>query len=359
MKVECGRASGSGKPVRRRQVLWGAAGLGAAAWLGPVAARAAASYLDGRTLQVISGFSEGSNGNILMQEFSRALERLLPDTRVAYRVNPGGTAALTAAMLAESEPDGLTIGIVDMDSLVAKTTGAEVYDISEFSIVGGMDRDADMLISGAASDITSVDDLVGRDTPAIQAVRSTSSGAYFQGYLLNAVLQTRILPVTGYDSGARELAIRTGEADLVVAGVPNARRLVNDGAGQILLRLTDVPLPSDFGDVPALSDFDATEEFEWVVDFLNTSAVSHILGAPKDTPADRLQTLRELFTAAVADPEFVQAATNLLVLEPIPGQEIEALIQRLLSGFDSFAEGLAAALACGMQLAETGESCRA
>jgi hypothetical protein len=52
--------------------------------------------------------------------------------------------------------------------------------------------------------------------------------------------------------------------------------------------------------------------------------------APPDIPADRLALLRRAFREAVDDPQFhADAATQRLALDPIYGDEAQAIIRRL------------------------------
>ncbi|MEX2276431.1 MAG: hypothetical protein WD674_01390 [Cucumibacter sp.] len=343
--------------LNRRNLLAGSAALAAAAALRPLRAVAQESYLSGQTLEFNSGSSEGSPGNQLMQELASAFGRVLPETQVVFRANPGGTSALSAAIVAEADPDGLTIGSIDTDSLLAKAIGSDVYDVSDFALLGALDQESDMLFASTASGITDVGDVIGRDEPAILPVRSVTSGGYFQALLINSLLGTRILPVTGYDSGARHLAFVSGEAQLGFFGLSGAGQVLADGTGRLILKIADLPLSEGPGEAPTLASFDANPEFLWIVDFLRTTGISHIVGAPKSTPPDRLEVLRLAFNAAVADPQFVEEAAKLIVLEPIPGAEIEVALVGILARIESLAESLTRALECGMQIAITGEAC--
>ncbi|MEX2276432.1 MAG: hypothetical protein WD674_01395 [Cucumibacter sp.] len=343
--------------LNRRQLLAGGAALAAASPLRPFAGLAQGAFPAGETIEVLSGGSDGSSSNILFQSLTSAMGRLNPGTRFVFRTNPGGTTALTAAMIAEAAPDGLTIGTVDIDSLIAKATGADVYDVSDFAIIGSMSRDIDLLFATTASGIASLADLQNRTEPAILPVRSTSSGAYFQGHMLNALLGTRILPVTGYDAGARDLAFVTGEAQVSFLGLDSAAQALANGTGVPILKTADGPLPAGFGDFPPLSSFDVNPAFGWIVDYLNVAIYTQILVAPKQTTRDRVEILRSIFLAAAADPALVALAEGMTLLDPVRGDEIESALVGMMDQLDSFPEGLNAALACGKQIAETGGRC--
>ncbi|MEX2276433.1 MAG: hypothetical protein WD674_01400 [Cucumibacter sp.] len=331
--------------------------LAAASALVPLAAPAQQNPFAGETLEILSSSGEGSPSNLMFAFFATALEKQLPDTRIVFRSNAGGSSALSAAMVAEAEPNGLIIGTIDMDSIIAKITGVEVYDVSEFAMLGSLGRDVDLLFASTPSGIASIAELIGRSELAVLPVRATTSGGYFQGLLVNAVLGTRIQPVTGYSTGARELAFLNGEAQLNIIGLDTAEQIIADAIGVPILKTADVDIPPRYGNPPALSSFAANPQFRWIVDYLNTALYSHILAAPKATPPDRLEALRTAFMAATVDPEMQAVSESLLALDPIPGAEIEAGIASMMAQMDSFAGGLNRALECGLKIAETGKEC--
>jgi tripartite-type tricarboxylate transporter receptor subunit TctC len=358
VNVIAGHARAADSRLRRRDVLAGAAAFGAAAGLGPGAAIARGTgFLAGQTLELLSGYSPGSTSALVMQEWGRAVERLLPDTQVVMRSNAGGTSALAAAQLAAAAPDGLTLGTVNTDSLLANYTGEDVHDISEFAIVASLNAVLDVLYAATGSGIGSIEDLIAREEPTILPVRSTVSGAYFQGFLANALLGTRIQPVTGYSTGERELAFLSGESQLIIKSAPFGARYVEDGNGIAILRFSDAAAPASFGNPPALSGLPIDPEFRWAVDFFNTLSPTHIFATRKDVSAERLQALRDVFMRATADPRFVAAVAPLTEIEPASGEIVQAEVASLVSQFGDLGDRIRRALDCGMQLAETGASC--
>ena len=341
--------------LSRRTLLGGAGAMLVASPLAPAFAQI--GFPAGATIEVLSSGSDGSGSGTLFQALCVAMERASPSTRFVFRPNSGGSAAMIATLLAESAPDGLTIGGVDIDSLIAKFSGEQDYDVTDFAIIGSLARDIDLLFASTASGLASVEDLKSLDEPAILPVRSTSSGSYFQGLMLNAALGTRILPVTGYDSGARDLAFFTGEADVSFLGFDTALKAVADGTGVPLLKTANIELPEELAGLPALTTFDLEPQYRWVAAYLDAAVYTDILACPKSTPPDRIAALREIFMRAVSDPDLVAIAAPITILDPVPGDRIEAGIDDMIAGIDSFATGLTAALDCGRHRAETGEAC--
>jgi tripartite-type tricarboxylate transporter receptor subunit TctC len=339
-------------------MLAGAAGLIASPLLPYGAAAGQDNPFAGQTIEFLSGFDEASSANPLLRQLALSMESIL-DARIVYRSNPGGSTESTAALLASAPPDGLTIGTADIDSLINKALGETEIDIMDFRILGCLDLDLDTLFANAESGITSITDLVTRDPPANLPVRATSSGGYLYGMLINAALGTRIRPVTGYSSAERNMAFLNNEGQIAFVNLDEAERYIADGTGVPLLKTADVDLPPSVGNPPALSQFPANPRFAWVVDYLNSAIYSRIVAAPKGIPQDRLDILRAAFMQACADADMIAVAQPLIILDPRGGGEIEAALTGMLARLESFSESLKEALACGQQLAETGQACAA
>jgi len=344
----------------RRAVVIGAAGMAAATAIRPSLTLAQdAGFLAGQTLDLLSGYSAGAEGGLIIQEWGKAAERLVPGLRVVFRPNPGGSVDLTYSLLAEAAPDGLTIGTHNTDSLIAPEAGKRGIDISRFDIIGSLSRNIDVLLASVPSGITSLADLQAREGPVILPVRATVSGQYFQGLFTNALFGTRIQPVTGYSSGERDLAFLSGEAELIIKPAGVGARFLRDGTGVPIVKFGRDPLPETYPPLPAISEYAHNPDFAWIAQYFETATATHILAAPKGVPEDRLATLRDVFWRAAQDPELQAALAAFLTVSPARGEEVQREVDNLLGGFGDFDTNVERALACGVQLAETGAACTA
>jgi len=350
-------ASGSASPLAGGSLRAVVSGLGIALVLGAPLSHAQETYLAGQTLELLSGFSEGSSGAVVMQEWGKAVERVLPDTRVVYRPNAGGSTELAYALLADAAPDGLTVGSHSTNSLIGGREGERDLNITNFAVLGALTRTVDILVASTASGITSIDDLRARQVPVVLPVRATVSGDYFEALFVNALFGTRIKPVTGYSSAERNLAFQSGEADLIIKQYIDAIPFIEDGGGIAIMKFGDGAVPDILGDPPAMSSLDHDPAFEWIIDYLNATTATRIIATRKDVPADRLAALRAIFMQAASDPRFVEAASAFTTIDPSPGDEIQAEIEALVGRVGDFETTVDRALACGLHRAETGETC--
>lgn len=319
------------------------------------AAQAQQPYFVGQTIELLSAYSEGSEGNVFLQEFAHAVERLWPGTRMVFR--PGSSTALTAEILFNAAPDGLTIGSTDTDSLVARATGEDIHDVSDFDVIGALTQRRTLLWGSTAAGITTLEQL---HDPIIIAVRSVTSGTRFTSLLLNAYLGTRLTPVTGYSSSEGQLAFFNGETGAAVEDTVSGLEFIANGVGTPLLLLVardDNPVVAPYDTVPRLVDQRGAEEFAWVPEFLKGIAYGRAIGVPKGLDPQKLEDLRDLFMQVMVEPGFVAAMSGISDIVPTRGDVLQAGLESMLSTFGEIGPLVERALACGEQIAATGEAC--
>lgn len=349
------KAAGTTRIVNRRTALSGATAFVslAAAW--PFRAWADETYLAGQQLELLSSSSAGSADLVIFQAWGDTIERLYPEVRFVLRSNTGGSSALAAEMLADADPDGLTIGITDMDSLIAKALGEDIVDISNLAVIGSLSKSVDIVWASPQSGIRTADDL--KSGAHLLPVRSTLSSDYYASLFVNAFVGTRIQPVTGYGSAERKLAFLSGETPLLVASTTSGRPYLVEGTGVPVLKLGDAPLGGEFAHLPALSALGSHPEFAWVPALLDSIGHGRILAAPRATPVDRLEALRDMFMAVAADREFTELVSDLTGYSPTRGDAIETKVEAIVSKFGDLGVLIPAGLDCGRQIAESGEGC--
>ncbi len=314
------------------------------------------SFLEGQTVELMSDATPGSADVLLLQEFAKALERIVPGLRVIVRENPGGSPALTAALIDEAAPDGFVIGTSDADSITARLNGDNIIDITQFAIIGSISRISGLMLASTGSGITSAADLIASDPPPLFAARSVNSGIYLRALLLNALLGSRIRPVTGYDNAARMLAFLNNESQLLFPG-GDADRLIAEGAGVPIFTVSQGEIYLDDDRVPELADLEISSPFPWIVDYFETASAARHLVVSRSIAPERLADWRRALLAAAADPEFLAAMEGFAVIDPVPGDLAQQRIDRLLAAIGPDGEEMRRALACGQQLADTGQAC--
>ena len=99
----------------------------------------------------------------------------------------------------------------------------------------------------------------------------------------------------------------------------------------------------DLPDVPNALELAKTEDARQLIKIgiVDPATMVRSLTLPPGTPKDRVKILRDAFMATMKDPEFLaEAKTAKLDLNPLPGHEVEKIVQ----GFFSLQPSLAAKL---------------
>ena len=170
--------------------------------------------------------------------------------------------------------------------------------------------------------------------------------------LLNKMFDTKIDVIHGYpgSSTALMLAMERGEID-GLAGMSYGSLI---GISDHLLSEKKIRLLAQIGlgkhgdlpDVPLLLDLAESDEDRAIMQalFAKYEMARPIFTAP-DVPADRVAALRAAFSATAADPAFIAEAKNQrLEIQPVRGQDIQDLVDRIYKMPDSLVQKVRGAI---------------
>ena len=118
-----------------------------------------------------------------------------------------------------------------------------------------------------------------------------------------------------------------------------------DNKVRILAQMSAEKLP-DLPDVPSARDMVTNVEDRQVLDlFLAQKTAARPIAAPPGVPADRLKALRDAFERATEDPSFkADAVRQKLEVEPMPGAQVDKVIDLFTRAPDSLGKRLNAAI---------------
>ena len=319
-------------PLSRRSFL----SLAAAALAVPTAAEA--QPLDGRAISFLIGTEGAGAYEAYARLFAGHLGRLLPTARITMEVVPEADGRLAAKRIAEAGPDELTIGLFESALLYAEIESADAgaLSLASFNWIGKMAVDERILIASKRSGIRSLAELAQRTEPVIFPASSIASRSAAECFMLDAMLGLPIKPVPGYSGGQRELAMLSGEVQVIVGSYPSQKNMLDQ-----LLR--DVAPP----------------QAATLVDLIEVSnTLGRWVAAPPAIPEAELAALRAAFDAVVASPAFLAEAKALdLAIAPLGGAAVQSRLTRLLSRKEELRGLLAEALACGRRRAEGERAC--
>jgi tripartite-type tricarboxylate transporter receptor subunit TctC len=278
-------------------------------------------FFRGKTVTLVVGYSVGGGYDQYARALARHLASAIPGNPTVLVQNMPGAASLTAVRYldANAAKDGTVITTFDPGLITESFASPDVFRLrfSDFQWIGSMLRDVRICYAWGATGIKTWDDMMRRKEFLI-GTTAKGSNAYVNGAILRKVFNAPV---------RRELEGNCGSwsampQDWVVHGKFNP-----------LVRFS-AKGPADMPQsVPFISDLATTQEQRDLLDVLNASAE---LGRPfivaKTVPSERVNVLRTAFQTALGDVGFrAEAQAQSLPLDPVPGEEAAAIINKIYS----------------------------
>jgi tripartite-type tricarboxylate transporter receptor subunit TctC len=248
----------------------------------------------------------------------RALaEAAADDLGVAMPVvnTPGANGALAANEVAGEEPDGHNLLVLNA-SLAAITPLAvgedEAVSVEDFEIVTGVSRDDYVLVVPAASDVTTLDDLADSGDELKFGTTGVGTGSQLAQELLfaQADIPAEAVP---FDGGAPTLTALLGE-EVDVAAIQLGEAIGQIEAGELTPLVTFAAERNEY-----LPDTPTAVEEGYDAEVAQYRAIA----APKGTPQEVVDRLREAFQAAFASEDYQRFnEENLLTPHEVDGAQI-------------------------------------
>jgi tripartite-type tricarboxylate transporter receptor subunit TctC len=305
----------------------------------PAAAQSGGPYFAHRTITISIGYTAGGSYDLYGRLVARHIGRHIAGNPTVVVQNMPGAGSLKAAnyIYEVASRDGTALGVV-VESIAleqALSNPAAQYDAAKLTYVGRVATSNNIFMQWHTSKVQSIED--SRKTESSLAGTGPGSIADTVPRLLNVLHGTKFKLVTGYAASTEAmLAMERGEVEgssSSWAAVSVAKKdWLRDKKIRIILQ-TAPERARDLPDAPALPELATTEEDRQVYQlYASGSAIGRTVIAPPDLPPDRIATLRGAFDAMVKDPLFIAELQKLNVeLEPLPGDQVQALIVRTLN----------------------------
>jgi tripartite-type tricarboxylate transporter receptor subunit TctC len=284
----------------------------------PAAAVAQEDFYRGKTMRIVVGFSAGGGFDTFARTLARHFGRHIPGNPTVIVENMPGAGSLIAAnhVYKVARPDGLTIGHFIGGLFLGQVLGQKgiEFDARKFEYLGAPANDHVVCVMAKASGITSLERWMAAPAPVkMGGVAPGSSTPDNATRAIKAALGLPIQLVTGYKGTADiRLAVDAGELAVLLQLAPRSH--------------------SELPGVPLAIDLAKTDEARRVIEVAihADSAVVRSLTLPPGTPKERVQLLRRAFAATLRDKEFLAEAERAkLEIEPVPGEEMERVVERL------------------------------
>jgi tripartite-type tricarboxylate transporter receptor subunit TctC len=315
--------------------------IAAAAIITAIAQDASTSFFRGKQINIIVGSSAGGGYDIYARLVARHLAKYIPSNPTIVVSNMPGAASNTAAahLYTVAPKDGTAIGALQtaavLDPLFGDAARAK-HDASKFVYLGSATIDYYVCIARTDAPVKSFKDVLTQEL-IIGASQPGTSTRDFPA-LLNNATGAKLRIVSGYP-GTREitLAIDKGEVQGLCGfswSSLSAQRpdWLKSGFIRVLAQEHDKghPTLNKMG-VPLTVDFAKGPESRRIMELIYSQEIfGRPYMLPPGVPTERVTELREAFMATLRDPDMVAEAQRIgLDLEPISGQELQALAEKI------------------------------
>ena len=300
-------------------------------------------FYKNKTIRIVVGFSPGGGMDIYARAIGRHLGNNIPGKPSVIVENMPGAGSLIAAnyLYKQAKPDGLTIGSwiggLVLQQIIGREKGIE-FDARKFEWIGLPAGDSSSCALTRTSGVTNADQWLAAKTPVKIGAMAPGSVTSDIPKILKAALNLPIQVVEGYKGTAEiRLAADSGEVDGGCWGWETIKIMWREGldAGNTKVLIQALPKKHpDLSDVPNALDLARTEDARQLIKIgiIDPATMVRSLTLPPDTPKDRVKILRDAFMATMKDPEFLaEAKTAKLDLNPLPGHEVEKIVQGFFS----------------------------
>lgn len=300
------------------------------------AAQSSEPFYAGKTLNLVVGISAGGGYDQYARLLARHWSRHIPGTPTIVVRNMPGAGSLTAVSYVDSvaQPDGTTVGTFNAGLLNDSMGEGENAKIKFNNVawLGSMSRDFRICYAWTGANLKTWRDLVARKETVFGAAGVNSNSANGVAMLRN-IFALNIRTIAAYPGNTEmNLAVERGEVHgSCISWSSLPENWISGKKIDVLVRLSRTTVPEIPPDVPFIGDIATTQEQRDIIEVLLASGE---LGRPfilsNKVPADRVQTLRRSFDAALADEQLLaEAAKQGLAISPVSGQDAEKIVAKL------------------------------
>ncbi|MBM3525894.1 MAG: tripartite tricarboxylate transporter substrate binding protein, partial [Alphaproteobacteria bacterium] len=283
--------------------------IAAASSAGLANAAARAQQFPTKPLQMIVAFAPGGGTDVAARSIARTIEKHLgagASIGVVNRPGAGGEIGWTA--LAQSAPDGYTIGFINAPAIAAMTVEKQTrFTMDSFDPIGNLVYDACILAVHRDSAFKTLADMIdfAKKNPGALTVGSTGASGNSEHLALLQLQRLQDIKVNHAPFGGTAPMRQA----LLGRHIPVGAFNLSEGIEQARegnLRILGVMADQRQKIAPEVPTFR-----EQGIDVIAGS--SRGIAAPKGVPEPILARLREAVRAAMNDPEYVAAAEKALI----------------------------------------------
>lgn len=268
----------------------------------------AADFPGSKPITIVMPFSAGGSTDLMIRALVPFIEDELGTSIIVENtVGAGGQLALTE--IANSTPDGYTIGVTNLPSTLAYVNEDRqaTYDQESFEPLATINRFRGIIASSSTGEYATIEEVVeaAKAAPGSVTVGVDGLGGddhiFVTAFEQAADVEFTIVP---FDDGSEKMTALIGnQIDLSFGSVPTFRAQIDSDNAVALAALDTEPI-AGLEDVPTVSSFG------WEVLWESYN----VLSVPAGTDSEVRQTLENAIeaasSAALADEDFAAQMTN-------------------------------------------------
>jgi tripartite-type tricarboxylate transporter receptor subunit TctC len=306
----------------------------------PASAQDAAAFYRTHTLTLGSPNSPGGGYDVYVRALARQIAKHIPGNPsvIVQNVPAAGGMALANQIYNTAPKDGSYFGMVRGTAIQEEVYKSPQVQFRgrKFAWLGNMNSDHDACIVTAGSGVRTIDDLYSHEVVA--GASGVGAQSYSFPVVYRQLLGMKFKVISGYPgTPERMLALERGELT-GACGISLSlfrsqfSRLVEEGRIRLIAQGSVTKDPR-YPDLPNILDQAKSPDVRRALEFLFLPlALGRSLAAPPETPADRLEVLRDAVRETLKDPEFIEDANKLDIdIEPMTADDTKTMVDRLFA----------------------------
>jgi tripartite-type tricarboxylate transporter receptor subunit TctC len=297
----------------------------------------AETFYKGKTLKLNVPWAPGGNADIWARALAPHLEKNTGTKVIVENVPGAGGLVGGATLYSLTKPDGLTISVQLLTSLVlAEMLGLEAarFELNKFTYIGRIDLAWRFLFASKVSGFKSIGDMQKSAKPIRFGVTEKISPSAADIAIMSEVfgLKSKIIP--GYKATVEYVlaAVAGRELDAISSIIVGCEDHVERGDLTMVVVQGNKRVP-DYPHVPTISEIPILNpEGKKLIELLNTlgEAGRLVILAPPGVPEERRLFLDKALIKSLKEPALLDwAKKDKAEPSPLSGSECKALVDRL------------------------------
>lgn len=299
-----------------------------------------AEWFAGKTVTMIVPYNPGGGFDNFVRLLAPVLEDELGNGTKVHVVNrPGGGGLVGANEVFQSEPDGLTIGLINYPgSVFAEATETEgvVFDNTEWTFLARLGAINPIVYTGINTPYDSFEAMMQATEPIRFGIGGVGSDAYYATVVLSEVLGIPADIIAGYPGGAEaDAALLVGEVDAGVNSSDAALNRISATTAHINVIIGTEEEPEKLPGVPVITEFGDDDQKKVLTALASIYDLERTLVGPPGIDEARADYFAQMIFKAASSDAYTQAMSDAgLTPSPLPRADVVERVHTVTDSID-------------------------